>query len=113
MECSLQVGDNRCLLQSLKDSPYFAAFSDRVQLWEGRLMELDELLLGLNQIQRRWVYLEPIFGGGALPQEQGRFKRIDKEFRWASSCWYCSTQLYQLVHTDDDSMFVVCTTFDW
>lgn len=87
MECSVQVGDNRCLLQSLKDSPYFATFSDRVQLWEGRLMELDELLLGLNQIQRRWVYLEPIFGGGALPQEQGRFKRIDKEFRWASSFW--------------------------
>ena len=77
----LQVGDNRCLLQSLKDSPYFAAFSDRVQLWEGRLTELDEHLLGLNQVQRRWVYLEPIFGGGALPQEQGRFKRIDKEFR--------------------------------
>ena len=30
--CSMQVGDTWCLLQSLKDSPYFAAFSDRVQL---------------------------------------------------------------------------------
>ena len=30
--CSMQVGDTWCLLQCLKDSPYFAAFSDRVQL---------------------------------------------------------------------------------
>ena len=35
----------------------------------------------MNQIQRRWVYLEPIFGHGALPREQSRFKRVDGEFR--------------------------------
>lgn len=35
----------------------------------------------MNQIQRRWVYLEPIFGHGALPREQARFKRVDGEFR--------------------------------
>ncbi len=35
----------------------------------------------MNQIQRRWVYLEPIFGHGALPKEQARFKRVDGEFR--------------------------------
>jgi dynein heavy chain 2 len=35
----------------------------------------------LNVIQRKWVYLEPIFGRGALPQEQPRFKRLDDEFR--------------------------------
>jgi dynein heavy chain 2 len=27
------------------------------------------------------VYLEPIFGKGALPQEEQRFKRVDDEFR--------------------------------
>jgi len=27
------------------------------------------------------VYLEPIFMRGALPQEQGRFKRLDEDFR--------------------------------
>jgi dynein heavy chain 2 len=32
-------------------------------------------------IQRKWVYLEPIFMRGALPQEQGRFMRVDEEFR--------------------------------
>ena len=76
-----QVGDNQCLLQSLKDSPYFEGFADKASLWETRLAELDEYLHSLNQIQRRWVYLEPIFGRGALPREQARFKRVDGEFR--------------------------------
>ena len=76
-----EVGDNQCLLQSLKDSPYFAGFADKASIWETRLADLDEYLHNLNQIQRRWVYLEPIFGRGALPNEQARFKRVDEEFR--------------------------------
>ncbi|XP_062329494.1 dynein cytoplasmic 2 heavy chain 1 [Osmerus eperlanus] len=76
-----QVGDNRCLLQSLKDSPYYKGFQDKVSLWEVRLSDLDEYLVNLNAIQRRWVYLEPIFGRGALPREQARFKRVDEDFR--------------------------------
>ncbi|TKS81144.1 Cytoplasmic dynein 2 heavy chain 1 [Collichthys lucidus] len=76
-----QVGDNRCLLQSLKDSPYYHSFQDKVSLWEVRLSDLDEYLLSLNAIQRRWVYLEPIFGRGALPREEARFKRVDEDFR--------------------------------
>jgi len=28
------------------------------------------------------VYLEPIFGRGALPKEQGRFKRVDDDYRY-------------------------------
>jgi dynein heavy chain 2 len=76
-----QVGDNQCLLQSLKDSPYYAGFADKATLWETRLADLDEYLHNLNQIQRRWVYLEPIFGRGALPREQARFKRVDTDFR--------------------------------
>ncbi|XP_028817493.1 cytoplasmic dynein 2 heavy chain 1 isoform X3 [Denticeps clupeoides] len=76
-----QVGDNRCLLQSLKDSPYYRSFEDKVALWETRLSDLDEYLHNLNAIQRKWVYLEPIFGRGALPREQARFKRVDEDFR--------------------------------
>ncbi|XP_041357041.1 cytoplasmic dynein 2 heavy chain 1-like isoform X2 [Gigantopelta aegis] len=76
-----QVGDNQCLLQSLKDSPYYKSFEDKASVWEQRLADLDEYLHNLNQIQRKWVYLEPIFGRGALPKEQGRFKRVDDDFR--------------------------------
>ncbi|XP_047126593.1 cytoplasmic dynein 2 heavy chain 1 isoform X1 [Hydra vulgaris] len=76
-----QVGDNQCLLQSLKDSPYYQGFADKASLWETRLIDLDEYLHNLNEIQRKWVYLEPIFGRGALPREQERFKRVDDDFR--------------------------------
>lgn len=54
----------------------------QVSLWEVRLSDLDEYLLSLNAIQRRWVYLEPIFGRGALPREEARFKRVDEDFRY-------------------------------
>ncbi|KAK3752586.1 hypothetical protein QZH41_006671 [Actinostola sp. cb2023] len=77
-----QVGDNQCLLQSLKDSPYYKGFEDKASIWEGRLADLDEYLHNLNQIQRKWVYLEPIFGRGALPREQGRFQRVNDDFRF-------------------------------
>ncbi|XP_043928516.1 cytoplasmic dynein 2 heavy chain 1 isoform X1 [Protopterus annectens] len=76
-----QVGDNRCLLQSLKDSPYYKGFEDKVSIYETKMAELDEYLHNLNQIQRKWVYLEPIFGRGALPREQARFRRVDEDFR--------------------------------
>ncbi|GAB1603231.1 hypothetical protein Ahia01_000603700, partial [Argonauta hians] len=76
-----EVGDQQCLLQSLKDSPYFKNFLDKATIWEKRLASLDENLQNLNQIQHKWVYLEPIFGRGALPKEQSRFKRVDTEFR--------------------------------
>ena len=79
--CHFQVGDNQCLLQSLKDSPYYKGFADKASLWETRLADLDEYLHNLNQIQRKWVYLEPIFGRGALPKEQGRFRSVDNDFR--------------------------------
>ena len=51
------------------------------------MADLDEYLHNLNQIQRKWVYLEPIFGRGALPREQGRFKRVDDDFRLVSVKW--------------------------
>ncbi|CAF0769940.1 unnamed protein product [Adineta steineri] len=76
-----QIGDNQSLLSSLKDSPYYKNFEGPAQIWEQRLGILDECLHTLNQIQRKFVYLEPIFGRGALPKEQGRFRGVDKEFR--------------------------------
>ena len=76
-----KVGDMQSLLQSLKDSSYYGGFADRAKAWEQRLADLDEYLANLNMIQRKWVYLEPIFGRGALPQEQGRFRQVDMDFK--------------------------------
>ena len=75
-----ELGDNQSLLQSLKESQYFAAFADQAAQFEAKLALLDNVCQNLNSIQRRWVYLEPIFGRGALPAEQPRFRRVDDEY---------------------------------
>uniref|UniRef100_A0A1I8MV06 Dynein heavy chain, cytoplasmic n=1 Tax=Musca domestica TaxID=7370 RepID=A0A1I8MV06_MUSDO len=77
-----KIGDNQSLLQSAKNSAAFEAFSDQAELWESRLNTLDTILTSLNQSQRRWVYLEPVFEAGTLKNEEALFKRIDKDFRY-------------------------------
>ncbi|KER20638.1 hypothetical protein T265_15269, partial [Opisthorchis viverrini] len=69
------------LLASLQDSPYFGSFADRANAWAQRLADLDHNLNGLQAVQRRWIYLEPIIGRGALPKEAARFLQVDAEFR--------------------------------
>ncbi|KAI9102585.1 dynein heavy chain and region D6 of dynein motor-domain-containing protein [Phlyctochytrium arcticum] len=80
-ETMTQIGDNQSLLQSLKESPYYKFFADKGSAWEQKFAALDEYLRNLNAVQRKWVYLEPIFSRGALPNEQSRFARVDDSFR--------------------------------
>jgi len=65
----------------MKDSKYSASFKDQLEGFEEKIGGLDEVLMKMNMVQRKWIYLEPIFGRGALPSEQGRFNRIDDEFK--------------------------------
>lgn len=73
------ISDNLALLASLKESKYFGPFADSITQFEFKISFLDENLHKLNQAQRKWIYLEPIFSRKALPQEEARFKRIDGE----------------------------------
>jgi dynein heavy chain 2 len=45
------------------------------------MVQLDYAISKLNMLQRKWIYLEPIFARKALPQEEERFFMVDKEFR--------------------------------
>jgi|TARA_B100001094_G_C18106935_1_gene758909 dynein heavy chain 2 len=45
------------------------------------MSNLEFVLYSLNTIQRKWVYLEPIFARGSLPNEARRFRGVDGEFR--------------------------------
>ena len=75
------VGDHQSVLQAMRDSPYFGKFQDEAEGWDKKLSILAMGLNDLNAVQRKWLYLEPIFGRGALPHEQQRFRRVDDEFR--------------------------------
>lgn len=48
-----KIGDNQSLLQSVKNSADYDSFSERAELWEKKLTDLDKLLTTLAQIQRK------------------------------------------------------------
>ena len=97
-----QIGDNQSLLQSLKDSPYFKPFADGVAILESQLSLLDGLCISLASIQRRWVYLEPVFGRDTLPTEQPRFKRVEEQYRGLMARLEADPRLFSLA---DSSAF--------
>ena len=80
-EIMSQVGENQSLLGSLRDHQYAHLFQDEISGWDVKLSNLDLYLRKLNEIQRKWIYLAPIFFRGALPSEQSRFNRLDASFR--------------------------------
>jgi dynein heavy chain 2 len=75
------VSDKQNLCSSLKDSRFFGPFKDQVDKFEEKLALLDELLISMNKVQRKWVYLEPIFSRGALPHEKERFEKVNQQYR--------------------------------
>jgi dynein heavy chain 2 len=80
-EVLVALGDTQALLGSLKDSPFFKPFAEAAAAYEDAFGRVDQAAQALAAIQRRWVYLEPVFARGALPSEAGRFRRVDEEFR--------------------------------
>lgn len=49
-----KIGDNQSLLQSVKNSADYDSFSERAELWDRKLTDLDKLLTTLAQIQRKY-----------------------------------------------------------
>ena len=79
-----EIDEKSALVSSLQDSPYVnntQNLSDQQKLWTGRLSSLDLAVQTLHKIQRKWLYLEPVIMGGALPSEKARFSIIDQQFR--------------------------------
>ena len=71
-----EVGDQQSLVASLRQSPYFSMFQDQIEGWEKRLNVLLEALGSMSAVQRKWLYLEPIFARGALPEQSQRFRQV-------------------------------------
>eukprot|EP00792_Barthelona_sp_PAP020_P005909 TRINITY_DN2847_c0_g1_i1.p1 TRINITY_DN2847_c0_g1~~TRINITY_DN2847_c0_g1_i1.p1 ORF type:complete len:3695 (-),score=1083.53 TRINITY_DN2847_c0_g1_i1:9-10742(-) len=73
------VSDNQALLNSLKESPYFPNFEAQILFWEAKIEAIVRLLQNINNIQRKWVYLNPIFLRGSIPKEKKKFKQLNDE----------------------------------
>lgn len=76
-----EISEKQSLLITIKSSEYFVRFQEQIEQFEFKFSSIDTWLTQLNHIQRKWIYLEPIFARGALPKEAQRFKKIDDEFR--------------------------------
>jgi dynein heavy chain 2 len=63
-----EVSDNMAMVLSIRESKYAKRFRSEIENYEKKFGVLDAALLKLNQIQRKWIYLEPIFMRGALPK---------------------------------------------
>ncbi|XP_046488904.1 cytoplasmic dynein 2 heavy chain 1 [Neodiprion pinetum] len=77
-----RAGELRLLLEGARSSSCYERFAARAVRWEAALSELEERVRILSAIQRKWIYLEPIFGGGAAPNEVAKWMRADREFRY-------------------------------
>ncbi|XP_032668403.1 cytoplasmic dynein 2 heavy chain 1 [Odontomachus brunneus] len=71
----------RLLLEGAKGTSGHDRFASRVARWEAALSELEERIKVLSTVQRKWIYLDPVYGSGAAPSDSGRWSRADKEFR--------------------------------
>ena len=76
-EIVTQLSDNICLLHSIKDSDYYYLFKEISMSWENKLLKIDLCLDKLVTIQRKWLYLEPIFRNQFFPKENDRFRKVD------------------------------------
>ena len=59
-----QVSESILTLQSVKNAEIFqesSDFAERASIWESRLDKLDKILALLNSVQRKWIFLEPIY----------------------------------------------------
>lgn len=69
-------------MEGAKGASGFERFAAKASRCEAALFELEERLSILSAVQRKWVYLDPVYGSDAAPDDTGRWKRADKEFRY-------------------------------
>ncbi|KAL2743989.1 cytoplasmic dynein 2 heavy chain 1 [Vespula maculifrons] len=77
-----RTGELRLLLEGAKGAAGYERFAARATRCEASLSEIEERIKILSIVQRKWVYLEPIYGSGAAPNDSGKWSRTDKEFRY-------------------------------
>ncbi|KAJ8675958.1 hypothetical protein QAD02_011744 [Eretmocerus hayati] len=77
-----RASELRLILDGAKGATGYERFSSRAARCEAALFEVAERIRVLSIIQRKWIYLEPVYSSGAAPNDSGRWARADKEFRY-------------------------------
>ncbi len=69
----------------MKLSPYYKQFEEEATSWEDKLNRINAVFDVWIDVQRRWVYLDGIFGSSAdikhlLPNETQKFQSVSSEY---------------------------------
>ena len=79
------LDDHIVMAQAMTFSPYKKPFEEEILEWERTLSMVSEVLDEWMNVQRAWMYLEPIFGSDdimeQLPLEGKRFGAVDRSWR--------------------------------
>ncbi|XP_055888364.1 dynein axonemal heavy chain 1-like isoform X4 [Biomphalaria glabrata] len=84
-EISQQLDDHIVMTQAMAFSPYKKEFEERINLWEQKLKLTQDVLDAWMNVQRSWLYLEPIFSSDditkQLPTESKRYNTMERVWR--------------------------------
>merc|ERR1719473_1133825 len=73
------------MTQAMAFSAFKGPFEDRIDRWNNTLQVVSEVIDEWVQLQRNWLYLQPIFDSAdinkQLPIEGKRFSTVDKHWR--------------------------------
>ena len=77
-----KLEDSLMKIQGMMGSKYVAAIKHKVEVWENRLLLVQETLEEWIYLQKQWIYLENVFSADdiqrQLPSEYGKFHKIDE-----------------------------------
>jgi dynein heavy chain 1 len=84
-ELFTKLKEHMASVSAMKLSPYYKEFEEEASAWEDKLNRLNSLFDVWIDVQRRWVYLDGIFGSSAdikhlLPNETHKFQNVSAEF---------------------------------
>jgi dynein heavy chain len=84
-ELSQFLEDHQVSLGTMKNSPFYSVFAERINHWAKALNDVAETIDMILNVQRQWMYLESIFIGSEdirrqLPAETIMFEKVNKNF---------------------------------
>lgn len=67
------------MISNMKSTRFVEPFEELVNCWETKLSSVTEVLEGILQVQKKWLYLENIFQGDDIrKQMRDKVKEFDK-----------------------------------
>ena len=84
-EINTLLDDHIVATQAMSFSPYKAVFEERIVEWEKHLKLVQDITTEWLNVQKNWMYLQPIFESEdimrQLPTEGKRFREVDRGYR--------------------------------